>query len=314
MILMTIIFIIVTIGLLATIKIVKQNEVFIVERLGKYHKTLNPGLNIVIPGLDLVVAKIDIREMVLNFEPQPVITKDNVTMQIDTVVYARVRTPYDYQYSVGNASFALENLAATTLRNIIGELELDETLTSRELINTKMKTVLDDATKEWGMEVTRVEVKNIVPPRDIQEAMEKQMRAEREKREKVLTAEGNKIAQITEAEGYKDAKILTAEAEKKAKILQAEAIKESRKLIADGEADAILKVETANAEALQKLNENKPTEEVLQLKGYEAFEKMADGKASKLIIPSDMGNMASLSSAFTSVSEFNKEKNNIDKK
>ncbi len=270
----------------SSFKIVKQSEVAVVERLGKFKGTLEPGMHFITPILDNISARIDIREIVFNFEPQPVITSDNVTIQIDTVVYIYVTDPERYMYGVANPITALENLSATTLRNIIGELELDQTLTSRDIINSKIRSTLDEATDSWGIKVTRVEVKNIIPPKDIQEAMEKQMRAEREKREKVLTAEGNKIAQITEAEGYKDSKILKAQAEKQERILNAE-----------GEAEAILRVQEANAQALERLNQAKPTSEILMLKQYEAFEKMADGKASKLIIPQDIKGITSLAAA-----------------
>ncbi|WOO88256.1 SPFH domain-containing protein [Mollicutes bacterium LVI A0078] len=281
-------FLLVIIILLAkSLKIVQQSNVYIVERLGQYNGTLESGLHFINPVFDRVVAKLDIREQVVNFPPQPVITKDNVTMQIDTVIYVAITDAKKYRYGVGNAISALENLSATTLRNIIGDLELDETLTSRDVINTKIRAVLDEATDAWGMKVTRVEVKNIIPPQDIQNAMEKQMRAEREKREKILTAEGNKTAAITEAEGVKESTILRAEAEKQEKILRAQ-----------GEAEAILQVQTAYAEALEKLNAASPTAEVLQLKGYEALETIGASDSSKLIIPSDMGNIASISSVF----------------
>ncbi len=278
--------------ILKSIKIVNQSNVYVIEKLGQFNGTLESGLHIINPILDRVVAKLDIREQVVNFPPQPVITKDNVTMQIDTVIYVAITDAKKYRYGVGNPVSALENLSATTLRNIIGDLELDETLTSRDVINTKIRVVLDEATDAWGMKVTRVEVKNIIPPQDIQNAMEKQMRAEREKREKILTAEGNKTAAITEAEGVKESTILRAEAEKQEKILRAE-----------GEAEAILKVQTAYAQALEKLNAASPTAEVLQLKGYEALETIGSSEASKLIIPSDMGNIASVSSIFHETKE-----------
>ncbi len=286
-IILVVILIFVFAALLKSVKIVQQSNVYVVERLGQYNGTLESGLHFINPILDRVVAKLDIREQVVNFPPQPVITKDNVTMQIDTVIYVAITDAKKYRYGVGNPISALENLSATTLRNIIGDLELDETLTSRDVINTKIRVVLDEATDAWGMKVTRVEVKNIIPPTDIQNAMEKQMRAEREKREKILTAEGNKRAAITEAEGIKESTILRAEAERQEKILRAE-----------GEAEAILKVQTAYAQALEKLNAASPTSEVLQLKGYEALQKIGESDASKLIIPSDMGNIASISSVF----------------
>lgn len=297
-IILIIVILLVLIGLGASIKIVNQSNVYIIERLGQYSKTLESGLHIINPLLDRVVAKLDIREQVLNFPPQPVITKDNVTMQIDTVIYVQITDPKNYRYGVGNPMSALENLAATTLRNIIGDLELDETLTSRDVINTQMRAVLDEATDAWGMKVTRVEVKNIIPPQDIQNAMEKQMRAEREKREKILTAEGNKTAAITEAEGIKESTILRAEAEKQEQILRAE-----------GEATAILEVQKAYAESLDMLNASKPTAEVLQLKGYEALEKLGSSDSSKLVIPSDMGNIASISSIWHETKNIVKEDN-----
>ncbi len=274
------------------IKIVTQSNVYVVERLGQYNGTLESGLHFINPILDRVVARLDIREQVVNFPPQPVITKDNVTMQIDTVIYVAITDAKKYRYGVGNPVSALENLSATTLRNIIGDLELDETLTSRDVINTKIRAVLDEATDAWGMKVTRVEVKNIIPPQDIQNAMEKQMRAEREKREKILTAEGSKTAAITEAEGVKESTILRAEANKQEQILRAE-----------GEAEAILMVQTAYAESLEKLNQASPTKQVLQLKGYEALEKIGSSDSSKLIIPSDMGNIAAVSSMFHETKE-----------
>ncbi len=289
-ILIIVILILVLVTIISSFKIVKQSEVAVVERFGKFKETLQPGIHLITPVFDRISARIDIREIVLNFDPQPVITSDNVTIQIDTVVYIYVTDPERYMYGVANPITALENLSATTLRNIIGDLELDQTLTSRDIINSKIRATLDEATDAWGIKVTRVEVKNIIPPRDIQDAMEKQMRAEREKREKVLTAEGNKIAQITEAEGYKESKILKAEAEKQEQILNAE-----------GEAEAILKVQKAYAEALERLNEAKPSSEVLMLKQYEAFEKMADGKASKLIIPQDMKNITTLAASIKEV-------------
>lgn len=285
--------ILIIVTLISTVKVVNQSTVYVVEKLGKYNRTLESGLHIMVPFIERVARKVDIREQVVNFPPQPVITKDNVTMQIDTVIYVAITDPVRYCYAVGAPISALENLAATTLRNIIGELELDETLTSRDIINTKIRAILDEATDAWGMKVTRVEVKNIIPPKDIQESMEKQMRAEREKREKILTAEGNKTAAITEAQGVKEATILRAEAERQEKILRAE-----------GEAQAILKVQEAYAESIERLNQSSPTTEILQLKGYEAFEKMADGRATKMIIPSNMQDIASLASIWETGKEF----------
>lgn len=302
MILLIILVIVVIVMIKSTIKMVKTSEVYVIERFGKYTGTLESGLHILVPFADRVARIIDIREQVVNFPPQPVITKDNVTMQIDTVNYIRVTDAEKYQYGVGNAIGALENLTATTLRNIIGDLELDETLTSRDLINNKIRIVLDEATDSWGIKVTRVEVKNIIPPLDIQQAMEKQMRAEREKREKILTAEGLKIAKITEAEGIKESTILRAQADKQEQILRAQ-----------GEAEAIMSVQTAEAEAIVKLNNSQPSAEILKLKGYQAFEKMADGKASKLIIPSNMNDIASLASIWETTKEAVKEEKTNNK-
>ncbi len=283
LIIIGLVLLIVIITIATSVKVVNQSTVYVIEKLGKYSRTLDSGLHITIPFIERVSRKVDIREQVVNFPPQPVITKDNVTMQIDTVIYVAVTDPVRYCYAVGSPITALENLSATTLRNIIGELELDETLTSRDFINTKIRAILDEATDAWGMKVTRVEVKNIIPPTDIQEAMEKQMPADRQKREKILTAQANNTAAITEAQGIKEAKILRAEAERQEKIL-----------IAEGEADAIIKVQEAYAESIERLNIASPTSEILQLKGYEAFEKMADGKATKMIIPSNMQDIASL--------------------
>ncbi len=302
LIIIAIVLLVVIILIARSLTIVTQSNVYVIEKLGQYNGTLESGLHFINPIFDRVVAKLDIREQVVNFPPQPVITKDNVTMQIDTVIYVAITDAKKYRYGVGNPISALENLSATTLRNIIGDLELDETLTSRDVINTKIRVVLDEATDAWGMKVTRVEVKNIIPPQDIQNAMEKQMRAEREKREKILTAEGNKTAAITEAEGIKESTILRAEAEKQGQILRAE-----------GEAQAILQVQTAYAQALEKLNEASPTEQVLQLKGYEALEKIGSSDASKLIIPSDMGNIASISSVFHETKQFTKDKEEAKK-
>lgn len=288
--------VLIIITIMSSVRVVNQSTVYITEKLGKYNRTMESGLHLMIPFIERVARKVDIREQVVNFPPQPVITKDNVTMQIDTVIYVAITDPVRYSYAVGAPIMALENLSATTLRNIIGELELDETLTSRDIINTRIRAILDEATDAWGMKVTRVEVKNIIPPKDIQESMEKQMRAEREKREKILTAEGNKTAAITEAQGVKEATILRAEAEKQRQILSAE-----------GEATAILKVQQAYAESLERLNQAQPSKAILQLKGYEAFEKMADGQASKLIIPSQMQDIASLAAMWETGKEFTKE-------
>ena len=279
---MTIIIIVILVLLVAGIKIIPQSKAYVVERLGAYNKTLHTGLNYVIPIIDRVSNRVSLKEIVKDFAPQPVITKDNVTMQIDTVVYFQITDPKLYTYGVENPINAIENLTATTLRNIIGELELDETLTSRDIINSKMRSILDEATDPWGIKVNRVEVKNILPPRDIQEAMEKQMRAERERREAILRAEGEKKAAILIAEGEKESTILRAEAKKEAQIKEAE-----------GEAEAILKLQEATAEGLKKIKEAKADEAVLKLKSYEALVDVANGQATKIIVPSDLQNLAS---------------------
>ena len=264
------------------IKVVPQAKAYVIERLGSYHTTWHNGLHVKIPFIDRIANNVSLKEKVRDFAPQPVITKDNVTMQIDTVVYFQITDPKLYTYGVENPINAIENLTATTLRNIIGDLELDETLTSRDLINAKMCTILDEATDPWGIKINRVEVKNIIPPRDIQEAMEKQMRAERERREKILQAEGEKKSSI-----------LIAEGEKESAILRAEAQKESQIRLAEGEAEAILKVKEAEAQGIKLLKDAKADKSVLTLKSFEAFEKAANGQATKIIIPSDMQNLAS---------------------
>lgn len=274
------------------IRIVPQAHAYVVERLGQYKTTWNAGLHIKIPFIDRIVKKIILKEQVADFPPQPVITKDNVTMQIDTVVYFQITEPKLYCYGVERPIMAIENLTATTLRNVVGELELDETLTSRDTINTKMRSILDAATDPWGIKVIRVELKNINPPTEIQNAMEKQMKAEREKREAILNAEGQKQAAITAAQGEKESKILRAEADKQARILGAEASKQVAIKEAEGQAEAILKVQEAQAEALKKLNEVGIRPEVLKLKSFEALEKVANGNATKIIIPSDIQNLA----------------------
>ena len=259
------------------IKIIPQSRAYVIERLGAYHRTMQTGLHYVIPFIERVANNVSLKEIVKDFAPQPVITKDNVTMQIDTVVYFQITDPKLYSYGVENPINAIENLTATTLRNIIGELELDETLTSRDVINTKMRSILDEATDPWGVKVNRVEVKNILPPRDIQESMEKQMRAERERREAILKAEGEKKAAILIAEGEKESVILRADAEKAAKIKAAE-----------GEAEAIIKIQEATAQGLKLLKEAKMDEAVLKLKSYEAMVDVANGTATKIIVPSDL--------------------------
>ena len=276
------------------IRIIKQTEKGIVERLGAYNKTWNTGIHVLVPFVDSLAQRISMKEQVKDFAPQPVITKDNVTMQIDTVVFYQVTDPKLYAYGVENPMMAIENLSATTLRNIIGELDLDSTLTSRDLINARMRAILDEATDAWGIKVNRVEVKNILPPKDIRESMERQMRAEREKREKILLAEGEKQSAILLAQGKKESMILNADGEKQAAILQAE-----------GRAASILKIKEAEAEGLRMIKESAPDAAVLTLKSYEALTKVADGQATKIIIPSDIQNVASLA---TSVAEIVKEK------
>jgi len=283
----------------ANIRIVPQTDAYVIERLGSYTSTWRNGLHLKLPFLDRVAKKVSMKERVVDFPPQPVITKDNVTMQIDTVVYYQVTDAKLYAYGVENPISAIENLTATTLRNIIGELELDETLTSRDIINTKMRSILDEATDPWGIKVNRVEVKNILPPADIQEAMEKQMRAERERRESILRAEGEKKSAILIAEGNKEAQILEAEAGKRAQILGAEATKEAKIREAEGEAEAIIKVNKAQAEAYEMLNAHAPNEKILKVKGMDAFVKAADGQATKIIIPSEYQGMAGMVSTIS---------------
>ena len=269
--------------LLSGIRVVRQATTVVVERLGKYHKTLDTGIHLILPLFDKTLPPISMKERVEDFQPQPVITKDNVTMQIDTVVYYQVLDAKLFSYGVENPISAIENLTATTLRNIVGELELDETLTSRDTVNAKMRSILDDATDPWGIKINRVELKNILPPRDIQDAMEKQMRAERERREQILKAEGEKKASILVAEGEKQAAILRAEAEKEQVLLQAEA--EKAKLISEAE---------GQAKAIELVNKARPTAEYLTLQGYEALKTLADGNATKIIVPSEIQNIAGL--------------------
>ena len=280
-----------------SIRIVRQATSVIVERLGKYKKTLETGIHFVLPFFDRTSKPISLKEIVADFKPQPVITKDNVTMQIDTVVYFQITDAKMFTYGVDSPIKAIENLTATTLRNIVGELELDETLTSRDTVNTKMRVILDEATDPWGIKINRVELKNILPPKDIQEAMEKQMRAERERREQILRAEGEKKSSILVAEGEKQAKILKAEADKAAKILEAEATKESLIAVAEGENRAIELINSAN-----------PNASYLTLQGFEALKAVANGKATKIIVPSDLQNVAGL---FTSLSEVIKKDTDI---
>ena len=288
---------------ISCIKVVPQAHAMVIERLGAYLTTWPVGLHFKVPFIDRVARNVNMKEQVVDFPPQPVITKDNVTMQIDTVVYYQITDPKLYCYGVENPIMAIENLTATTLRNIIGDLELDETLTSRETINTKMRSALDVATDPWGIKVNRVELKNIIPPAAIRDAMEKQMKAERERREAILIAEGEKKSTILIAEGKKESAILDAEAEKQAQILRAEAVKEATIREAEGQAEAILKVQQANADGLRFLKEAAADDAVLQLKSLEAFAKAADGKATKIIIPSEIQGMAGLVKSITEVAK-----------
>ena len=280
--------------LASCIRIVPQAYAVVLERLGAYKATWSTGIHFKVPFIERVARRVNLKEQVVDFPPQPVITKDNVTMQIDTVVFFQITDPKLYAYGVENPIMAIENLSATTLRNIIGDMELDETLTSREVINTRMRASLDEATDPWGIKVNRVELKNIIPPAAIQDAMEKQMKAERERREAILRAEGEKKSTVLVAEGKKESAILDAEAEKQAAILRAEAHKEATIREAEGQAEAILKIQQANADGLRFLKEAAPDDAVLQLKSLEAFEKAADGKATKIIIPSEIKNLAGL--------------------
>ena len=287
--------------LLSCIKIVPQAHAYVVERLGAYQQTWSVGLHIKVPFIDKVAKRVVLKEQVVDFAPQPVITKDNVTMRIDTVVFFQITDPKLFAYGVENPIMAIENLTATTLRNIIGEMELDQTLTSREVINTKMRASLDIATDPWGIKVNRVELKNIIPPAAIQDAMEKQMKAERERREAILRAEGEKKSTVLVAEGKKESAILEAEAEKQSAILRAEAQKEKMIREAEGEAEAILKVQKANADGIRFLKEAGADEAVLTMKSLEAFEKAADGKATKIIIPSEIQGLAGLAASVKEV-------------
>ncbi len=307
-----IILLIVIILLVSRIKVVPQANVYVVERLGTFKCEWQAGIHFLVPFLDKIARKVSIKEQVVDFKPQPVITKDNVTMQIDDVVFYQVTSATKYVYGVDNPIRAIENLTATTLRNIIGEMELDATLTSRDTINSKITQSLDLATDRWGIKINRVELKNIVPPREIQDAMEKQMKAERERREKILQAEGEKKSAVLIAEGEKDARIrraegekesaiLKAQAEKEAMVLAANAVREKKILEAEGEAKAIEAVQQALADSLKKLNEAAPTDEVLKLKSLEAFAKAADGRATKIIIPSEIQSLAGLATSFKEV-------------
>ena len=292
--------------LASCVKIVPQASAYVMERLGGYLTTWSVGLHVKVPFIDHVAKKVDMKEQVVDFPPQPVITKDNVTMKIDTVVYYQITDPKMYTYGVANPMMAIENLTATTLRNIIGDLELDQTLTSRETINTKMRASLDVATDPWGIKVTRVELKNIIPPPAIQDAMEKQMKAERERREAILKAEGEKKSTILVAEGKKASMILDAEGEKQGAILRAEAKKEAMIREAEGQAEAILKVQQANADGLQFIKNVQADNSVIQLKSLEAFAKAADGKATKIIIPSEIQGLAGMVRSLTEVGAVDK--------
>ena len=301
LIILVIIIVIALLFLISCIKIVPQAKALVIERLGAYQATWSVGLHFKLPIIERVARRVDLKEQVVDFAPQPVITKDNVTMQIDTVVFFQITDPKLYTYGVENPIMAIENLSATTLRNIIGDMELDETLTSRETINTKMRASLDEATDPWGIKVNRVELKNIIPPAAIQDAMEKQMKAERERREAILIAEGQKKSTILVAEGKKQSAILDAEAEKQAAILRAEAQKERMIKEAEGQAEAVLKVQNANAEGIRMIREAGADEAVLTLKSLEAFARAADGKATKIIIPSDIQGIAGLASSLKEI-------------
>ena len=294
---LAVLLVIVLIVLVNCIKIVPQAHAMVIERLGGYLTTWSVGLHLKVPFIDRIAKRVILKEQVVDFPPQPVITKDNVTMQIDTVVYFQITDPKLYAYGVENPIMAIENLTATTLRNIIGEMELDATLTSRDTINAKIRVILDEATDPWGIKVNRVELKNIIPPREIQDAMEKQMKAERHRREAILTAEGEKASKILVAEGHKESQILNAEAEKQAAILHAEAVKEAKIREAEGEAEAILAVQKANAKAIELINEAAPSDAVIAIKSLEAFSKAADGKATKIIIPSEIQSLAGLAAS-----------------
>lgn len=287
--------------MISCVNVVPQAHAYVVERLGGYQATWDVGIHFKVPFIDRIAKRILLKEQVVDFPPQPVITKDNVTMRIDTVIFYQITDPKLFAYGVDNPIVAIENLTATTLRNIIGDLELDETLTSRETINTKMRASLDSATDPWGIKVNRVELKNIIPPAEIQDAMERQMKAEREKRESILRSQGEKESAILVAQGKKEAAILDAEAEKQAAILRAEAKRESMIREAEGQAEAIKTVQQASADGIRMLNDAQASKEVLQLKSLEAFSKAADGKATKIIIPSEIQGMAGLAKSFSEV-------------
>ena len=289
-------FVILAVIIISNIAVVQQSRAYVIERLGAFHSVWGVGLHFKVPFIDRVARRVSLKEQVLDYPPQPVITKDNVTMQIDTVVYFQITDPKLYTYGVEQPMVAMETLTATTLRNIIGDLELDQTLTSRDVVNTKMRAILDEATDPWGIKVNRVELKNILPPADIQSSMEKQMKAERDRRQAILQAEGSKKSAILLAEGERESAILRADAEKQAAILRAEAERESAILKAEGEAEAIRKVQQALADSLAMLNEKAPNDQVIKLKSIEAMQHIADGKATKIIIPSEMQGLVGMAS------------------
>lgn len=293
--------------LIKNICIVQQSRAYVIERLGAFSQVWEVGIHFKLPFVERIARRVSLKEQVLDYPPQPVITKDNVTMQIDTVVYFQITDPKLYTYGVEQPMVAMETLTATTLRNIIGDLELDQTLTSRDVINTKMRAILDEATDPWGIKVNRVELKNILPPKEIQNAMEKQMKAERERRESILQAEGQKQSQILVAEGEKQSTILKADAEKQAAILHAEAERQAAVLRAEGEAEAIMKVQTALADSIKLLNNANPNDQVVKLKALESFEKAADGQATKIIVPSEIQSLAGLAASFKGLLEDEKK-------
>ena len=299
--------VIVLLIIVSNIHIVQQSRAYVIERLGAFSKVWQVGIHVKVPFIERVAKKVSLKEQVLDYPPQPVITKDNVTMQIDTVVYFQITDPKLYTYGVEQPMVAMETLTATTLRNIIGDLELDQTLTSRDVINTKMRAILDEATDPWGIKVTRVELKNILPPQDIQNSMEKQMKAERDRRQAILQAEGTKRSQILVAEGEKQSTILKADAEKQAAILHAEAERQAAVLRAEGEAEAIMKVQTALADSIKLLNNANPNDQVVKLKALESFEKAADGQATKIIVPSEIQSLAGLAASFKGLLEDEKK-------
>ena len=305
---LAILVVLILILIVSNIHIVQQSKAYVVERLGAFHSVWGVGLHLKVPFIERVVKKVSLKEQVADFDPQPVITKDNVTMQIDTVIYFQITDPKLYTYGVEHPMNAIENLTATTLRNIIGDMELDQSLTSRDIINSRMRAILDEATDPWGIKVNRVELKNIIPPKEIQNAMEKQMKAERERRESILQAEGTKQSQILVAEGEKQSAILRADAEKQAAILKAQGEKEARIMAAEAEAQAIMQVQKAMADSLKLLNEAAPNDQVVKLKALEAMQKVADGKATKIIIPSELQGLAGLAASAKAVFDSNDPK------